>query len=561
MDNSETFDKLVRELNPLERRELLDKLTPETVIEAVPMVEFELEEKVDLENEYNELSFFNKILVVLKSFFSGKDKYQITESVLLKRLEREVLKDCNGAISLSRFELYEPFLDEIIELCEAIKFFKPYIEMATGANRDEFLTYLGSFKIPEIDNQLRLCTDFSFIEKKTGIINEFDLKKEVLSELEKTLGKVTGDLRKSMFVESRTIAVLGDLVRFNFKQIEKFFVVKNERDFKSCRFSDIDSSLEKLSNLLFSFKVPPDKKLLEALYLYSNNGVKLDESEELGNELEKFFTTAQKSLDDIRYFNQKVSLERILKIIKNSLDYQPKNIGGGEDWFKLYSSYWQKRAEDNYRVFFMEKNRQRIYRDIRMYLEKPELPTLKNYDGVFKVSCAFLESFFKTKFTMTMNDILKKIIKDGRFYKKSNRDEITEAYTTLIKVFHDLKKFIDPNYKSDNSDVEEIDEHVKTQPEEEAPKEVVSVSPVDTARSILDTAIDCFTKIINVVYGILYGKSGGKYDSLSNLAKLISLQSNDFIIDLNEMYEDINNFNKILQDIIALENSEIVEQI
>ena len=58
-----------------------------------------------------------------------------------------------------------------------------------------------------------------------------------------------------------------------------------------------------------------------------------------------------------------------------------------------------------------------------------------------------------------------------------------------------------------------------------------------------------------MLYGILHGKAGGQYDSLSNLNKLITIESRDFIIDLNTVYANIEDASRLLGDIVTLEEN------
>ena len=59
MENSEVFDRLVKELDPIERRDLLKKLEPEKSVIAEPMIDKEMEPEIDLEKEYYSLGIIS----------------------------------------------------------------------------------------------------------------------------------------------------------------------------------------------------------------------------------------------------------------------------------------------------------------------------------------------------------------------------------------------------------------------------------------------------------------------------------------------------------------------
>ena len=92
MERSEVFDRLVKELDPIERKELLDKLTPDKIIEAEPMIRKEKDQDVDLEKEYYSLGFISRIIIFFKVVFRGEDKFQLTEELILKNIDRDLRK-------------------------------------------------------------------------------------------------------------------------------------------------------------------------------------------------------------------------------------------------------------------------------------------------------------------------------------------------------------------------------------------------------------------------------------------------------------------------------------
>ena len=367
MENSEVFDRLVKELDPIERRDLLKKLEPEKSVIAEPMIDKEMEPEIDLEKEYYSLGMFRRMIIFFRVLIKGEDKFQITEEIILKSIERDIKRTSGNILSYQRGELLEDFLSEIKGLHESVTFFNSVLSSASGQARDEFLNFLGSLQIPIIHHQLIMDTDFYRAEKSTGFSNPADVRKDVMICVESNLAKITGELRRTMYMHSKTIHVMSELARYDFSEFENLFTEMDGKTGKSCYFGDARKRLERLTDILAAFKVSPDKQLLEALFLFHNNTLKAGDEEEITNKLTEFFESALKYIKKIRNFNNKVKLSKVMKLVTGDLDYKPKAISGGEDWFNLYSRYWQNLADIKYKKYSAEKRRQKLFQDMQMY--------------------------------------------------------------------------------------------------------------------------------------------------------------------------------------------------
>ncbi len=555
MEGSEVFDKLVRELDPIERKALLDKLTPDEVFESEPLVRKEHEIEIDLEKEYYSLGFLSRIIIFFKVTFGKEDKFQLTEEIVLKRMEREIKKNAGEILSYAKGILKQGLMEEIEKLHESVSFFYEVVNTATGAGRGEFLNFLGSLQIPIIHHQLLLDTDFLRTEKKTGLYNPSDVKKEVMLNVETNLGKITGELRHSMYMQSKTIFIMGEIVKYDFAGLENLFAVQDDNNEKVCYFGDARTRLERLTDLLFSFKISPDKQLMEALFLFHNSSMKASDEEAISGELKAFLSSAGRHMTVLKKFNQKMQLARIMKLVTGNIDYKPTLLSGGEDWFNLYSRYWQNVAESRYRKYSAEKRKNKIYQDMQMYFKKDKLPELEYYNLSYKYSCGFLSLFLREQFTSGMNEVLKKILVDGKFYKKSNKEDFTDSYSKLLGLYEKLKIFDEKNSPKGEYELKKDDIKKEMTSESVREKRIAAIEEnMDSeALDIIRTGLEGLLLLKNVLYGILHGKAGGQYDSLTNLNKLITIESRDFIIDLNTVYSNIDDAYRLLGDILSLE--------
>ncbi|MBI9106909.1 MAG: hypothetical protein JEZ04_09200 [Spirochaetales bacterium] len=553
MDESGTFEKLVRELDPVERQELLKKLTPAEIVSAEPLIRKEPEQEIDLEKEYYSLGLISRLVIFFHVVFAGEDKFQLTEDLVLKKLERELKRDSGEIVSLKNGQLLEDFLTELVKLHEASRFFSGPINAVWRHNRDEFLNFLGSFQIPIIHKQLEQITDFELTEKSTGFKNPVDVRKEVFLNVESNLAKITGDLRKSMYLHSKTVSVLSELIDYDYKSTENLFSKKNDK--LCCYFGDARAPLDRLTNVLSSLRVSPDQQLLEAMFLFMHEDLKVKDENFIQAELKNFFHEAKENLKKIREFNLKVQPAKLMKLVTGNIGYHSKPVSGGEDWFNLYSKYWYTLAESRYKKYSAEKRREKIFKDMQMYFKKDEMPVLEYYKNAFKFSCGFLNVFIRDEMAVRMNGILKKILVDGRFYKKQNKEGFTDSYSLLMGLYEKFRKFDAKSAKGGAYKIQIDDAGREMVSESLRAKKVASVvEQADfEAKELLDKGLEGLLLLKNILYGILHGKAGGQFDSLSNLNGLVTSESRDFIIDLNETYTKIDDAYRILGDIIALE--------
>ena len=184
-------------------------------------------------------------------------------------------------------------------------------------------------QIPVIHHQLILDTDYERVEKNTGFSNPNDVRKDVMMSIESNLAKITGDLRNSMYVHSKTIFIIGELVKFDFSGFMELFSGTAENEAKSCYFGDARNRLEHLTEILSAFRVSPDKQLLEAIYLFHNNSLKVNDEQAISEELKAFLEASSGNLKVIRKFNLKTRLPRMMKLVTGNIDYKPKPISGG----------------------------------------------------------------------------------------------------------------------------------------------------------------------------------------------------------------------------------------
>ena len=549
MEESDVFVKLVRELDPVERKELLGKLTTSETVKVEVLIEPEADPVWNPDTEYQSLNLLSRLIITLKSVFTSDDKYHLIEDLIFKKIEKDVRQTGGDLLSFKNGRLLPAFCNELENLHKAATFFAAPIRSCRKSGMDEFLNYLGSFHIPSIHRELELAADFNRTGEIMGSANPSEVRREILMNVETVLAKITGDRRKEMYVQAKTLHVLTEFVNYDFKKMKDSLSGGTEED-PGCYFGDARPALEALTNILAAFTLSPDQKLMEALFLCSNNDLKVDEHIFLQSELSDFIREAKKHIKGIKNFNRNVQPLKLMKLVTGNVGYKPKPAAGGEDWFNIYSTYWYGIVERRYRKYSTEKRKEKLHADIKKHFGKNEMPSMKNYRGRFKNSCGFALEFIRDELAAGLNEVLKKILVDGKFYKKQNRTDFTESYSGLLSlhkkiIILDNKCVPDGDYSGDSSESPDLD------------GQTIDYELADfDAKQIMKKALDSIFLLKNVIYGILHGKAGGQFDSLSNLNKMVTVESRDFIIDLNEALFKVENAFNILGDLVALEESD-----
>ncbi len=554
MKDKDVFNRLVLELTPVERKELLSKIGPVEVFQE-PMIDFSRGEEVDLEKEFYSMGFLERIIIFFRSIISGEDKLQLTEEIILKKIEREIKSECGGIISYKNGQLLPPFREELLKLAESVRYFDSWLKNSYFTNREDFIIFLGSLQMPEIHQQLSVAVSFEEAEKRTGLSNLSDIKREVSISLESTLDLVSGDLRKTMYLHAQTLHLLGELVLYDFESLIGQFRERSKNGETNCFFGAARNLLEKLTNILTSFRMSPDAIVLEAIFLFANQNLRATDEETFQNDLKKFLNNSKRNLEAVKKFNKRTMPVKLMKLITENIGYQPVKVSGGEDWYNIYTRYWNNLADIAFRKYSAEKRKLRIYEELRRFNKSDKLPELDNYKYTYQYSTGFLNEFIREQFSSIMNEILKKILVDGRFYKKQNKDDFTDSYSRLLGLYEKLNKF-----DQKMSPQGEIGSQLAAIEQEMAgtsvrrKKEASFIEAADMeAREIIRTGIEAMAMLKLILYGILHGRAGGQYDSLSNINRLVTVESRDFIIDLNNVYTKLEDSCRILGDIMDLE--------
>jgi len=215
MEKSE-FEKLAKNLSDKERQELLSKLKPEdrsNIEKSDGALSQKREDKkltaaeqykIALEN-FKKSGFLDKFLVILASFFSGKNKEELIVEKEFSRLKKEIQNKYYNILNFEDKTFTSNFANEIILLNESVQKVKEIVDVFFR-NTDFYNEFI-----------------FTFLEKQFG-----EGLKQALKKIEPEDIKSTEFIDKTAFLRERDRRIkeffdVVDKTKFDFhiKQIEK----------------------------------------------------------------------------------------------------------------------------------------------------------------------------------------------------------------------------------------------------------------------------------------------------------------------------------------------------
>jgi hypothetical protein len=562
-----TLDRLVSGLTLEERHNLLDKLKGQANLSPEPLYEAgetgnESGPQENFDEQYARLPWYYRLYFFILSFFKGRPPNKIFEESRVGKLGREIDVIAPGLYDYQRNYLLAEFCRLLTDLKEGARFFFTALDASVNRDKGGFYAFLGSLEMGEVHKRLLAETDPVAIAEKFPEASEADLRQTAFKAMEDAFAGITQNQRDTMYHNTRSLYCLKELSSFLFDRVIMAFGFGTSG--QTCSASVVKDLLTTLNNILFSLKEPPPLTLLESLFIFLVQEKAAEVDFDAGREMRRLLTKAENALVTIRNFNKQVPLTCILRCAGRDLGLSPQQIGGGEDWFLVYREYWKRQIEGKFAEYMRGRKHRDLLNSFRYFLKGTNLKILDNVvsdsnpDGLpipEAFSLSFLLTFYSAVFLNDINKILRPILIDGEFFKRENRTEFTEAYNDLIKLEDDIRKFernISPSgdygkrYTLARQDISSL-------PVKRRKIQIVLEDASRDAGGIIERGRGAMRTMINILNGIMGKDSGGKYDTLGNLARL----SGKTPVFTDGMADSVQKFQQTLQlldDIEAMES-------
>ena len=563
MSEPSAFDDLVRELSHEERRDLLHRIRGAAKVSEEIL--FRDEEAglpaIDYAARYRELGLLARIVVTLRSFFTGLPRDEVLKARILEDVARRVELRSPGLVDARRGVLLERFAGELASLRDGSRWFVDYLDRALEKDKGSFYAFTGSVLLEGVHRRLWEDADPFAVASKDSSLDEAAVRATVWSIYEDALSSIAEADRRQVYADLRSLLFLRRLATFLFDRALSAFET-DAAGRRSAVLAVLKDQLAELASVLASMAQPPSLKLMESLLVFaSREGFSrgdFDAEGELGGLLGK----ADLALSRVRAFNQRVPLVLIVQLAAGDPNWRPREAPGAEDWFALFRQFWRDRLERRLLAFANQRKAEALFREVEQFAgQAPAFDHIKLQDGDHAPGLrlapviAFLAGFYRNVFVPLLNRPLRIVLLDGEFYKKDNRVEYTEAYNVLLRLDENaraLDRRLSPGGELSESWMQARAEMGHPQVRYRRIQGAQALAAKE-AEDLVTGAVAALRSMSEVLRGIMTNEVGGKYDSLANLHYLEGRANKEFLESLETARGKIERALSTLDELSSLD--------
>ena len=565
MEEIEHFNRMASELSIEERAKLLERLSSQSSMASSILYEEPRDERGFASgNNFQRLPWYYRLWFFFISFFYSRPVTKIFEEHVMSHLYQELEERYPGFYHFQKDMLLPKLYEELLKLKEGSRFFFNALDASLNRDRGGLMVFLSSLEMPELYKQIVADTDPGALTSQYQDMNEVELRQKAVKILENDLAGMTDEERNKMYHSAQSLHCLKQLSSFLFDRLINSFIYDSSSHGYICPAASARDQLSALNDILSSLKKPPPVSLLSSLFVY----VLMEKDDkaagiDIQGEMNNLQIQADVSLQMIQDFNQEVPLTKLLRCITRNTSLTPRNIGGGEDWFRILRERWKFQVEENFLAFTRTRRQRDVQNSFQNFLKGTELRMLENmgsdqnplgidFRGSFCLS--FLLTFYSVVFMSELNRYLRPILIDGEFIKKENRAEFTTSYNTLMKLEDVINRF-DQNISPEGDygkRYAQAKNDMSSLPIKRHKIQIVVKEAARDAERIIDQTRESLEGIIKILGGILKKTPDNKYDGLSNLsfftAKDVSFQDG-----ITDSITQLQKTLQLLEDISVLE--------
>ena len=524
-------------------------------------IHVESESVQSVEDEYQDLSWLDKVIIIIKSFLLKKNKFDLTKKLLVGRIARRVHYMNSQYFNLKQMSVLSDFHNSVTDLYRSLEFIKKPITECFEDNKEFFYLLLGRLEFPSIVSQLETALDPFILSEKNPSLDIQEVRKSLTGEMENLISQITKNDRTRMMESTRILYHIYKLTLFPFQKIVSHFPVASESQVLPANASMLKPYLMELNDILKSFCTPPSLKLLEAVFLFSYGRDQDAVDGGMESYIEKQMTKAGTLIHCIREFNRNIGLSDFLKVLAEDPYYVPADIGGGEDWYYFFLQYWQDVLSDAMKIFTRKRMIDAGRNELLRFWEVSGSDTLKSYSPSVSPYCSFfvslslLNTFVMEILQKKLYYCLKIILVDGEFYKKNNRSEYEETFENMMGIGDRIRWFenyLEPDGEGGMKIRDILHDSELSERDKEKKLRSVYINVNRDALSILEMSVKYLFSMGKLLNGIILG-NGGTYDTLSNLSELGGRGNAEFRSSVQDAADHIHKVSHSLSDLMNYE--------
>ncbi len=565
MERASVFDRLVTELTPEERKNLLERLQQMHPLSEEPVVlDQEEEEGVDFDREFQALGLLEKILLWIRALFTRRLREEVLEELLVKKLGKKLQRKAPGMVDLKRKMVLPPFAETVEGLKPHLSILNSFVSSLTGNRRTQFIAFLASFEMPTTTERLQTELDPFYLIAlhwyhqdppiasdslltleipASEQLSDADLRRMLDNRFEDILLSVAQEEKNRMYLDIRFLDRLSQLVYFSLDRILSAFRPVAELPYAPCPFKRLSEPLALFTETIYSLRDPVPPVLLEALVLFKMGDFHRElEGEDEKQAISQSLAQIEEAFHAVRTFLRRVPLLTFMKVLIGKINYRYTERGGGEDWFNQFKQYWRSRMDEAFRAFLDVRRKDELVKEMNALLSPQSLPIPagKNVRDctIFFLGYIFLRTFFQNLFLAKYNRPLRILLLEGLFYKDDNRKEYTEAFGNLLKLGDELEKSSLP----DSWESLSLDQKGSVEPQ---------------VLRWTEQFRDSLQSLERVLDGVLFGEAGGRYDTLSNLGSIGGRGNAQLLQSLSEVLKGVTATISVAERLILLEKKRL----
>ncbi len=588
MQANTVFDKLVKDLSRDERRRMLEKIGSLFSISEEPLAEEEpASPSVDLDQTYANLGLMAKLVIFLKTLFSGRTREDVLEERLLSDVAREIHRRYPGLLDTSRGLVLPAFVEEVKNLRENIAVFVPVLGKIMGPQKTDFVAFLAGLEMEEARNRLLEETEPSYQIAKylskgevpvrgeenenlapppSSDLSDTEIKKMMENSLDDVLQFLPAAGRAVMYRNMKLIHYLYTLSAFPFDRLIGAFNPVSELPPVACPIGRIKDPVIRLAEIMHSMKIAPSPALIKAMFLFLDDEKAENSAYNMEEDLTRQGKAADTALEKIRSLNRNFPFVLLARYVSGDINHVCADIGGGEDWFALLKQFWRGRIDQLHRAFTAERKRTEVRTEIQEALGPVQFIPLRNYSfpssegedpGTFSLTLGLLKTFFSRIFPAEFNRYLKILLIDGEFYKDDNRQEFTESYTILLKAGENLEAY-ENKFEAGGEmrkAVEAVEKDMAPGAMKKRKIENIVRNADREAEALIGGVQNGLQAVARILNGILYGEIGGRYDTLSNYGYLGGKSNQNFTKGLDDVLRKTKTMAALTEKAFLVESS------
>ncbi len=534
MARNSGFDELVEQLSTGERRMMLERIRATVPVSTEPVLKSPDQQTVDLEREYKRLGWLQRLLVLLESWFSGADRYQVTHRRMIREVRNQLATQARGLLDPRRDLVLPGMAKELEEVRARLTVLATPCQQA-AANRPFFVATLLSMVENRVHADLLAASDPFQHAEVHGITDPDAVRRACERSISALLGGTSQPSRDQLYAGLRFVDVVLRASRFGFRPL----IEQIRADENGVPATEVAKELLSFLAVLAQITLPPSIATLEALVVLDHPEV-MEQPGGAGNEtIERFVLAAEDALARVRLFHKRVPGLLVLRYLRGDINASFPEPSGGEDWQTQLGQFWHGRLSAQLARYVRHQQSQSILDSLRELTGDQEdpAPVYRRPDigqpGAYDLALRVLREALAKPWTEDMLPELRTVIADGVFYKPDNREEFRRSIGQIAALPPRLASFSRAWGPGSQADPVESDEPKAGQPglAEESPDLPLPAGTIpessdpgpgadQAAREIVRDAIPAFGSLAAVLNGVLFSSPGARYDTLSNLGQL-----------------------------------------